>query len=146
MLPFLAFIAPIKFILLLVGAFIIFDTYLGIKKAKKLKLKISSRALSAIISKMLLYQTCVITAYMLEIYLLGDIISLLFPSVPLLLTKLVGLSLVGVELVSISENSKIIYGVNLWQKMKQAFRRASDTSKEVSDIIKEIKENIPKKK
>ena len=142
--PLLAFVAPIKFILILVGVFIVFDTYMGIKKAKKLNKKISSRALSAVISKMLLYQTCVITSYMLEIYLLGDIIALIFPSVPLLLTKLVGLGLIGVELFSISENSKIIYGVNLWGKIKQVFRRAADESLEVGEIVKEIKKNIPK--
>jgi hypothetical protein len=55
-----AFFLPITGILFLIGFSILVDTITGIWKAKKLKIKITSRGLSAIISKLMLYEVAVI--------------------------------------------------------------------------------------
>ncbi len=62
----LAFFIPISGILLMIGVLIIFDTVAGIWKAKKLGEKITSRRLSAIISKLALYELTVIMFFLID--------------------------------------------------------------------------------
>jgi hypothetical protein len=69
-----AFLMPIKPLFLLVGLMIILDTVSGIFKAKKIHEKITSKKLSRVISKMLLYQCGLVTFFILEKFLLGEFI------------------------------------------------------------------------
>lgn len=69
-----AFFLPISGILFLIGFAIIVDTLTGIWKAKKLKIKITSRKLSAIISKLMLYEVAVIGFYLIDYWILNDIV------------------------------------------------------------------------
>ena len=80
-----AFFLPISGILFLIGFAIILDTLTGLWKAKKLKIKITSRKLSAIVSKLFLYEVAVIGFYLIDYWILNDIIMKFF-SVPLMLT------------------------------------------------------------
>ena len=61
-----AFFLPIIGILFLIGFAILVDTFTGIWKSKKLKIKITSRGLSAVISKLLLYEIAVILFYLIS--------------------------------------------------------------------------------
>jgi hypothetical protein len=81
-----SFFLPISGILGLLFALILADTATGIWKAKHLKQEITSRKLSAIISKLLLYELCVILFFLIDYFILNDII-LVFFSVPLMLDK-----------------------------------------------------------
>ncbi len=99
----------------------------------KRKVPITSRGLSAIISKMLLYEVTVIMFYMIDKFILNGII-LHFFSVELLLTKVLALILVSIEVMSINENYKAVKGLDLWQAMKNLFSRAKDIKKEVDEI------------
>jgi len=131
-----AFFLPISGILLMIGVLIIIDTMTGIWKAKKLKEKITSRKLSSIISKLALYEVTVIMFFLIDQFILNDII-LTFFSVPFMLTKVVALVLASIEVMSINENYKVISAKNLdlWQSMKLLFARAKD----INDDIKKIK-------
>ena len=127
------FLMPISGLLFLVGFVIVLDTITGVWKSIKHKVPITSRGLSAIISKMLLYQVTVILFYMIDQFILNKII-LQFFSVDLLLTKVLALILVSIEVMSINENYKAVKGLDLWQAMKNLFARAKEIKKEVDEI------------
>ena len=117
----------------MIGVLIIIDTFTGIWKANKLKEKISSRKLSAIISKLALYEITVIMFFLIDQFILNDII-LTFFSVPLMLTKVVSLVLASIEVMSINENYKIVKGIDLWQSMKLLFARAKDIKDDINKL------------
>ena len=127
------FFLPITGILFLIGFSIVIDTITGIWKAKKLGIPITSRKLSAIISKLMLYEIAVILFYLIDRFILNDII-LTFFSVPLMLTKILSLVLVSIEVMSISENYKAVKGIDLWQAMKLLFARARDIKQDIDTI------------
>jgi hypothetical protein len=128
-----AFFLPIIGILFLIGFSILVDTITGIWKAKKLGIPITSRKLSAIISKLMLYEVAVILFYLIDRFILNDII-LVFFSIPLMLTKILALVLVSIETLSISENIKAVKGIDLWQAMKLLFARARDIKQDIDTI------------
>lgn len=130
-----AFFLPISGILIMIGVLIAIDTFTGIWKAKKLGEKLSSRKLSGIVSKLALYEVTVIMFFLIDKFILNDII-LTFFSVPFMLTKIVALVLASIEVMSINENYKVIKGIDLWQSMKLLFARAKD----IKDDIDKIKE------
>jgi hypothetical protein len=111
-----AFFLPISGILIMIGVLISIDTITGIWKANKLGDKISSRKLSAIISKLALYEITVIMFFLIDQFILNEII-LTFFSVPFMLTKVVALVLSSIEVMSINENYKIVKGIDLWQSL-----------------------------
>jgi phage-related holin len=126
---------PISGIIFLVGFLILIDTITGIWKAKKLKQPITSRKLSAIISKLALYEVAVIMLYLIDFWIL-DAIVLKFFSVPLMVTKITALTLCSIELISISENYKIIYGLNIWESLKLLLKRGAELKDDVDKIKK----------
>lgn len=130
---FLAFIMPIQGILITVGLSIFADTVIGLWKAAKLKQTITSRKLSQIISKMLLYESTVILFYAIDFYMLNDLMLLVFTT-PLLLTKVVALTLVSVEVYSMDENFKLVKGKGLFDAFKSLVARAKDIKDETDKL------------
>lgn len=128
-----AFFMPITGLMFLIGFAIFVDTITGVWKAKKLKQPITSRRLSAVISKMLLYEITVILFYLIDYFILNDII-LTFFSVPLMLTKMLALVLVSIEVVSINENYKAVKGIDLWVSAKNLITRAKELKKDADQI------------
>ena len=116
-----AFFLPISGILFLIGFAILLDTITGIWKAKKLGLPITSRKLSAVISKLFLYE------------ILNDIVIKFF-SVPLMLTKVLSLVLVSIECISINENYFAIRKISIWDSMKNLFARAKEIKTDLNGI------------
>jgi len=131
----LSFFMPISGILILIAIFILFDTTTGIWKSIKTKTKVTSRGLSQIISKILLYEFCVILFFLMDKLLLSEFIAQFF-SIELLATKILALTLCSIELISINENIKAIRGVDLWTSLKLLFRRAKEITSEYKDINK----------
>jgi hypothetical protein len=129
-----SFFLPIAGILGLLFTLILADTATGIWKAKHQKHEITSRKFSAIVSKLLLYELTVILFYLIDYYILNDII-LTFFSVPLMLTKVLALVLASIEVMSINENYKVVKGIDIWQSAKLLFARA----KEVKDDLNKLK-------
>jgi len=119
----------------MIGVLIIIDTFTGIWKAKKLGEKITSRKLSSIISKLALYELTVIMFFLIDKFILNDII-LTFFSVPFMLTKVVALVLASIEVMSINENYKVISTKNLdlWQSAKALFARAKDIKEDLNKL------------
>jgi hypothetical protein len=134
-----AFFLPISGILFLIGFAIFVDTLTGIWKSKKLGIPITSRGLSAIVSKLFLYEVAVILTYLIDKFILNDII-LTFFSVPLMLTKVLSLVLVSIEAISISENYKAVKGIDIWSAMKNLFSRAKEIKKDI-DGVRHNKDN-----
>jgi len=128
-----SFFLPISGILFLIGFAIAVDTITGIWKAKKLKIKITSRGLSAIVSKLFLYEVAVILTYLIDYYILNDII-LQFFSVPLMLTKILSLVLVSIEAISISENYKAVKGIDIWSALKNLLQRSKEIKKDIDGV------------
>jgi hypothetical protein len=130
-----AFFLPISGILIMIGVLIAIDTFTGIWKANRLKEKITSRKLSSIISKLALYEITVIMFFLIDRFILNDII-LAFFSVPFMLTKVTALVLASIEVMSINENYKVISNKNLdlWQSMKLLFSRAKDIKDDIDKI------------
>jgi hypothetical protein len=128
-----AFFLPISGILFLIGFAIAVDTITGIWKAKKLKIKITSRKLSIVISKMMLYEVAVIGFYLIDYWILNDIIMKFF-SVPLMLTKILSLVLVSIEVMSINENYKAVKQIDIWSALKNLFARAKEIKNDINGI------------
>ena len=128
-----AFFLPISGILFLVGFAIFVDTLTGIWKAKKLKIPITSRKLSAVISKLFLYELAVIGFYLIDFWILNDIIKQFF-SVELMLTKILSLVLVSIEVMSINENYFAIRQISIWDSMKSLFARAKEIKNDINGI------------
>ena len=128
-----AFFLPISGILIMIGVLISIDTITGIWKAKKLGDKITSRKLSSIISKLALYEITVIMFFLIDKFILNEII-LTFFSVPFMLTKVTALVLASIEVMSINENYKIVKGIDLWQSMKLLFARAKEVKEDLNKL------------
>ena len=140
----LSFFIPIKAIIILVGVMIFLDTILGVTASVRNKIGITSKLLSSIVSKMILYQSAVILIYCIEYFILGDLI-LMFTSTPLFLTKVVATLLVGIEFLSITENINKGWGINVWTKLKNLLKRSKEVKSDVNEIvdnIRGIKEDI----
>ena len=128
-----SFFLPISGILILIAFAILLDTVTGIYKSVHLKQKVTSRGLSQIISKILLYETTVLLFFLIDKFLVSDIIAQFF-SIEFLVTKVLALVLVSIEVVSINENYKAIYGKDLYSAMKLLFRRAKEITSEYKNI------------
>lgn len=129
----LSFFLPIVGILILIAASVILDTITGIWKSKKLKQPITSRRLSAIISKILLYEATVMLFYAMDYFLLNDIVISFF-SIELLTTKILALTMVSIEVISINENYKAVKGIDLWASLKNLFARAKEVTSDFKNI------------
>jgi hypothetical protein len=128
-----AFFLPISGILFLIGFAILVDTLTGIWKSRKLKIPITSRKLSAVISKLFLYELAVIGFYLIDYWILNDIVMKFF-SIPLMLTKILALVLVSIEVMSINENYFSIRQISIWQAMKSLFARAKEIKQDINGI------------
>jgi hypothetical protein len=117
----------------MIGVLISIDTITGIWKANKIGDKITSRKLSAIISKLALYEVTVIMFFLIDRFILNDII-LTFFSVPFMLTKVVALVLASIEVMSINESYKQVYHLDLWQSMKLLFARAKEVKEDLNKL------------
>ena len=129
----LSFFMPIIGILILIASCVLLDTITGIWKARKLKQPITSRRLSSVMSKILLYEATVILFYLIDYYLLNEIVVSFF-SIDMLVTKMLALVLVSIEIISINENYKAVKGIDLWASLKNLFARAKEITQDFKNI------------
>lgn len=130
----LLFFAPIQGLLISVGTAIALDTIFGIAKAIKLKDKITSRKLSNIVSKFVLYQAAVLLIFTIDIFLLGEFFKIWF-SIPFFFTKIVTIVLIFIEAVSIKENFEEAFNVNVFRMLKKFLKRGAEIKEDI-DILK----------
>ena len=126
-------LAPIQWVLLLVGMFIVLDTCFGIWAAYKTQKKLTSRRFSKFISKMFIYQLVIITVYALDKLLLGEFL-LHFINIQLVLTKVTAICLIFAEVFSIDEKLKMVKGKDLWSYFKRVVGLAKRIKSETEDL------------
>lgn len=131
----LVLFTPIYGLLIAVGAAIILDTFTGIFKSIKLNgwKSIRSRKLSNIVSKMLLYEVCVLLLFLMDKFLLNEFISHAF-GFEFMFTKLCAILLMFIELVSIKENVEEAFKIDIWALLKKLLNRAKEFKKDVDEI------------
>ena len=129
-------LSPIKYLMFLVGCMIILDTIFGIWSSKKLGLKLQSRKFARFITKMLIYQVVLITAFALDNLILGEFF-LLFISIKMLMVKAAALALISAEIFSIDEKLKNVNdGQGIWFHFSRLLKVAKFLKKESEDISK----------
>jgi hypothetical protein len=126
---------PIYGLLLAVAAAIILDTFTGIFKSVKLKgwSSVRSRILSNIISKMALYEVCILFLFVIDKFLLNEFIVKWF-GFDFMFTKICAILLIFIELVSIKENVEETFKIDIWKLLKRAFLRAKEVKNNINDI------------
>lgn len=112
---------------------IVLDTISGIWKSVKLNQKITSNKLSAVVSKMVLYQVALITCYILDIYIFGEFFSM-FITIPHFMTKMIAMFFVTIEVISLNENVEAVYGVNFFNMFKKILKRTKEIKEEIEEI------------
>jgi len=126
---------PIYGLLIAVGSAIILDTFTGIFKSIKLEglQSIRSRKLSNVISKMALYEICIVFLFLIDKFVLNEFIQHAF-GFDFMFTKICAILLIFVELVSIKENIEASFKVDIWQLLKTAFNRAKEIKADFNEI------------
>ena len=127
--------APIYGLLISVGAAIILDTFTGIFKSIKLEgfQSIKSRKLSNIVSKLLLYEICILFLFLIDKFLLNEFIIRSF-GIEYMFTKICAILLIFVELVSIKENIESAFKIDLWSMIKKILSRAKEVKSDIDEI------------
>lgn len=131
------FFTPIVGLLVAVGAAIVLDTVFGIYRSIKVKgwKFVTSRRLSEIISKMLLYELCIICLYIIDFFALTEFFQKWF-SVSFFATKICAILLIFIEGVSIKENFEKATGKDIWAMVKKALGRANEIKDSITDFKK----------
>lgn len=126
---------PIHGLLIAVAAAIILDTFTGIFKSVKLKgwASIRSRVLSNIISKMALYEICILFLFLIDKFVLNEFILYWF-KFDFMFTKICAIMLIFIELVSIKENVEETFKVDIWELLKKLFLRAKEVKQNINDL------------
>lgn len=121
LLSLLAVFAPIKGAVITVGILVFSDLILGIWAAIKRKEVISSSKMRNTISKLIIFEICLLLAYLTEIYLIGS----LFP-----ISKIAASYIGLVELQSIIENLNDINGSPVFVKLLSLLNKKQDEIKD----------------
>lgn len=131
------FFSPIVGLLIAVGAAIVLDTAFGIYRSVKVKgwKFVTSRRLSEIISKMLLYEMCIICLYVIDFFALSEFFQKWF-SVSFFATKVCAIVLIFIEGVSIKENYEKATGRDIWVLIKKALSRVNEIKDSITDFKK----------
>lgn len=123
-----SFFAPIQVILLVIGLAIFVDTIVAIRLTTE---KFSSRRLrKGLIGKMITYQSAIILFFLIDYSMVNEMVKTVF-SVDYTLTKLVGLFLASIEVVSIDEKIRVKYGDD--KGFIARFKRFISNAKKIKD-------------
>jgi hypothetical protein len=126
---------PVYGLLISVGAAIVLDTFTGVFKSIKLNgwKSIRSRKLSNIVSKMMLYEVCVLLLFLMDKYLLNEFVILSF-GIDYMFTKICAILLIFIELVSVKENIEEAYNIEIWKMLKKILNRAKELKTDINEI------------
>ena len=127
-----AVLAPVKPLVFIAILAIILDTAFGIWRSVKKNgwASIRSRRLSHTISKSLLYSGAIVFIFLLEKYVVADILGQ-FIAVDLVLTKMFTFFCVVTEIKSINESYFSVTGVNVWDKFIKFVKRSKEQLEEL---------------
>lgn len=132
---FILFFVPIYGLLISVGAAIVLDTVTGVYKSIRLDgwRSIRSRKLSNVISKMALYEVCIILLFVIDKYVLNEFVKHAF-GFEFMFTKICAILLIFTELVSIKENIEETFKIDIWKLLKGTFNRAKEIKSDINEI------------
>jgi hypothetical protein len=133
LIPLMAFIAPIKALIIIVGLAILTDLFFGIWKSVKLKKRLTSNGFGRTIVKMFIYQLVLVGSFVIDRYILNELI-LIFLQVDLLTTKLLALYLVFSEATSINENLYEITGIDFFDRFMKFIKEAFKFKNTLKDL------------
>jgi hypothetical protein len=127
-----AVLAPVKPLVFIAVLAIILDTCFGIWRSVKKTgwASIRSRRLSHTISKSLLYSGAIVFIFLLEKFVIADILGK-FIAVDLVLTKMFTFFCVVTEIKSINESYFSVTGVNVWDKFISFVKRSKEQLEEL---------------
>ena len=128
---------PIYGLLISVGAAIVLDTITGIFKSIKINgiKSIRSRKLSNVISKMALYEICILLLFVMDKFVFNEFIKGAF-GFEFMFTKICAILLMFTELVSIKENIEESFNIDIWKLLKSTFNRAKEIKSDINEITK----------
>lgn len=123
----IAILAPVKPLVLIAVLSIILDTCFGIWRSVKKNgwVSIRSRRLSHTISKSLLYSGSIVFIFLLEKFVISDILGH-FIAIDLVLTKAFTFFCVITEVKSINESYFSVTSVNVWDKFIAFLKRGKE--------------------
>ena len=126
---------PIYGILIAVGTAIILDTFTGVFKSIKLYgwKSVKSRKLSNIVSKMMLYEICILLLFVIDKFVLNEFVKHAF-GFDFMFTKICAILLMFIELVSVKENIEEAFKIDIWKMVKGALNRAKEIRSDIKDI------------
>lgn len=137
------YLAPIYPLMALVGIMIFLDTYTGRwaardkakKEGKDERLEVSSKKTrDGLIPKIIWYNVVIITVYILDRFMLSDLLTHFVPTFPVeySATKCAGLIMMWIEFDSIDENYYKVKGVRIKDIVMDKFKKL----KKISSIVK----------
>lgn len=107
-------LAPLNATMIVISLLVLLDLGAGIYKAYKKSIPISSKRMGHTISKIVFYNIAIISAYLIELYIIGSTVHL---------TKVVSSVIALVEFKSILENVSEIVGFDLLKKVMEVLKR-----------------------
>jgi hypothetical protein len=128
----LSVLSPVTPLVLVAILSIFLDTCFGIWRSVKKGgwVSIRSRRLSHTISKSLLYSGAIVFIFLLEKFVVADILGQ-FIAIDLVLTKMFTFFCVVTEVKSINESYFSVTGVNVWDKFKTFVLRSKEQLEEL---------------
>lgn len=102
-----AFLAPVHGVMIAVSVLVLLDFITGVLSSMKSKKKITSKGFQQTIYKTLAYQAVIVTALVLEKYLI--------PELPVI--KVVSSLIAVTETKSLLENVEVLTGIDFWGAM-----------------------------
>jgi hypothetical protein len=120
-----ALFAPVMPLLLTVGVMIMFDTIIGLYRSYKLGVDWKSKlGWTGIITKVFLTAGSVCCVYFMDKYIIQS---------GLHLERVVATIICLTEAKSISESLEMLYGYNIWKKLKELIMKSSNSAKDLFD-------------
>jgi hypothetical protein len=131
-LPIVIFFAPISGIFLTVAVFVSLDTAVGVWKAYKLKQPITSRRLSDIVSKLILYEALILATFLINKHITAGAVDAIF-NIEFFITKFISVILIYIEFKSINENYEEVTGVSIWKSLRELVARGKEIKKDIDE-------------
>jgi hypothetical protein len=116
----LAILAPIQAVLVTVGMLIMVDLALGILAAKKRGEDVNSASMRRTVSKMFIYELVIIMGYLLQHYLMDDVVPV---------AKICAAAIGMVEFKSILENADAVNGGSVLKTLISKLGSSNDSLK-----------------
>jgi uncharacterized membrane protein YqjE len=127
----ITFFQPIGGVLLAVGLFITFDTIMAMWRSRMKGVEITSKKARKMLPKLLSYNMLVITFWIMDKFIINDIM-LIFFSVNYILTKILAMVLIFIEVKSIDESWKIVKGKSLFTSLQEMIGFIKKTKSDIN--------------